>query len=185
LELGYEIEELPCIFVAAILVGVGVHAIANDATRNPSEATHVSRSRVGAPFNMLLDLTDDQKSKIKEIRAEASEQEKQIRQKEMDDITALLTDDQKKELSDMQAKEAAEKKAGSAERRAKNATVKRPTSSATLLMCSQRAARCGFASNSRTSSKFAIPRPHELNTSARLFAGKPSQLRIQSFPARF
>jgi Spy/CpxP family protein refolding chaperone len=86
---------------------------------------------------MLLDLTDDQKSKIKEIRAEASEQEKQIRQKEMDDITALLTDDQKKELSDMQAKEAAEKKAGSAERRAKNATVKRPTSSATLLMCSQ------------------------------------------------
>jgi Spy/CpxP family protein refolding chaperone len=108
------------ILVASILVGVCVHAIADDAATQPSEESHTSRSRVGAPFNMLQDLTDDQKSKIKEIRAEASEQEKQIRQKEMDDITALLTDDQKKELSDMQAKEAAEKKAGSAERRAKN-----------------------------------------------------------------
>jgi hypothetical protein len=58
---------------------VGVHAIADDATTNPSVETHVSRSRVGAPFNMLHDLTDDQKLKVKEIRAEASEQEKQIR----------------------------------------------------------------------------------------------------------
>jgi len=104
---------------ATILIGVGVHAIADDATTNPSEESHASRSHVGAPFNMLQDLTDDQKSKIKEIRSEASEQEKQIRQKELDDITALLTDDQKKELSDLEAKEAVEKKAGSAERRAK------------------------------------------------------------------
>jgi Spy/CpxP family protein refolding chaperone len=107
------------ILIATILIGVSMHAIADDATTIPSDESHASRSRVGSPFNKLQDLTDDQKAKIKEIRSEASEQEKQIRQKEMDDITALLTDDQKKELSDIEAKDAIERKAGSAERRAK------------------------------------------------------------------
>ncbi|MGD0540824.1 MAG: hypothetical protein ABSB33_04820 [Tepidisphaeraceae bacterium] len=107
------------ILVAAILIGVGVRAIADDATTNPSDDMRASRMRVGAPFNKLTDLTEDQRAKIKDIRAAASEQERQIRQKEHDDIVALLTDDQKKELSDIEAKEAAEKKAESTERRAK------------------------------------------------------------------
>ena|ERR1700722_3787682 len=107
------------ILVASILISVGVHAIADDATTNPSDESHAPRTRIGSPFNKLQDLTDDQKTKIKEIREEALQQEKQIRQKELDDITALLTDDQKKELSDMEAKDAVEKKASEAERRAK------------------------------------------------------------------
>jgi Spy/CpxP family protein refolding chaperone len=107
------------ILVAVVLVGVGVHAVADDATTNPSDESHAPRARIGSPFNKLDDLTDDQKAKIKDIRTEALEQEKQIRDKETSDIMALLTDDQKKELSDMEAKEAAEKKADSAERRAK------------------------------------------------------------------
>lgn len=107
------------ILVATIAIGFCVHAIADDATTNPSEESHMARTRVGSPFNKLSDLSDDQKSKIKEIREAASEQEKEIRQKETDDITAVLTDDQKKELSDIESKEAIDKKAASAERRAK------------------------------------------------------------------
>ncbi len=107
------------ILVAVILIGVGVRAIADDATTKPSDESRASHMRVGAPFNKLTDLTEDQKAKIKDIRAEAAEQERQIRQKEYDDTVAVLTDDQKKELSDIEAKEAAEKKASSAERRAK------------------------------------------------------------------
>ncbi len=68
------------ILVATLLIGFSVRAIADDATTMPSEESHASRSRIGSPFNKLSDLTDDQKTKIKEIRAEASEQEKQIRQ---------------------------------------------------------------------------------------------------------
>jgi Spy/CpxP family protein refolding chaperone len=105
---------------AAILIGAGVSAIADDATTQPSSETHTStRSRIIEPFNRLPDLTDDQKDKIKSIHAQAMEQEREIRQKETDDIMALLTDDQKKELTDMEAKQAAAKKADAAERRAK------------------------------------------------------------------
>jgi Spy/CpxP family protein refolding chaperone len=105
---------------AAILVGAGVMAIADSATTNPSPESHTSiRSRVIAPFNRLPDLTEDQKNSIREIHLQALEQERQIRQKETDDIMALLTVDQKNELTDMEARDAAAKKAGSAERRAK------------------------------------------------------------------
>ncbi|HEY1922944.1 MAG TPA: hypothetical protein VGG44_09370 [Tepidisphaeraceae bacterium] len=107
------------ILVATVAIGFGVHAIADDATTKPSDESPTPRTHIGSPYNKLADLTDDQKAKIKEIREAASEQEKQIRQKETDDITALLTDDQKKELSDLEAKEAMDKKAASAERRAK------------------------------------------------------------------
>lgn len=107
-------------FAAVVLVGVGVIAIADDATTNPSTEIRTStRSRIVAPFNQLTDLTDDQKDKIRDIHAQAIEQERQLRQKEQDDMMAVLTDDQKKELTDLEAKLAAEKKAGSAERRAK------------------------------------------------------------------
>ena len=108
------------ILAGVALLGFGIRVIADDATTNPSPEAKPTRSRLVAPFNMLSDLTDDQKMKIREIHAETLVQEKEIRQKEQDQITALLTDDQKKELDDLQAKAAAEKKVGAAEKRAKS-----------------------------------------------------------------
>ncbi len=105
---------------AAVLVGACMIAIADDSTTQPSPEMRTStRSRVIAPFSHLTDLTDDQKTQLKDIHARTMEQEDQLRQKERDEMMAVLTDDQKKELTDLEAKMAAEKKASSAERRAK------------------------------------------------------------------
>ncbi|MGA2440265.1 MAG: hypothetical protein ABSH08_04870 [Tepidisphaeraceae bacterium] len=106
----------------ATLLAVAVAAIAQDATTQPAavEPSTPTRAHVIAPFNKLSDLTDDQKAKIREIHTEILDEEKQIHQKEHDEITALLTDDQKKELEDIEARLAAERKAGTAERRAQS-----------------------------------------------------------------
>jgi Spy/CpxP family protein refolding chaperone len=107
--------------VAALLLGVGLTAIAEDATTNPSgdepKSTHV---RVPAPYNLLSDLSDDQEAKIKDIHADILDQERQLKEKEHDEIAAVLTDDQKKEVTDLESKAALEKKAETEERRAKS-----------------------------------------------------------------
>jgi Spy/CpxP family protein refolding chaperone len=108
-------------FAAALLLGIAVVAIADDATTMPSAPApkSSSRSRITAPYNLLPDLTDEQKTKIKEIHAGILEEEKQLKQKEHDAIAEILTDDQKKELEDLVSKSTLEKKATEAERRAK------------------------------------------------------------------
>ena len=107
--------------MAALLLGAGVAAIAQEATTNPSpeEPRSSSHVRIPAPYNLLSDLSDDQQSKIKDIHSEILDEQKQLRQKEHDEIDAVLTDDQKKEMDDMVSKAALEKKAAEEERRAK------------------------------------------------------------------
>lgn len=107
---------------AVALLGLGIRAIADDATTNPSEAepNAAPHGHIVAPFNLLPDLTDDQKSKIHDIHAEYLDQEKQLKQKQYDDIDAILTDDQKKELDDLMSKDAVEKKAEEIEKRAQS-----------------------------------------------------------------
>ncbi len=112
--------------VAALLLGMGVAAIAQDATTNassdePKPAPHV---RIPAPYNLLPDLSDDQQSKIKDIHSEILEEQKALKQKEHDEIADVLTDDQKKELDDLVTKAALEKKASEEERRAKEEAEK-------------------------------------------------------------
>jgi Spy/CpxP family protein refolding chaperone len=109
-------------FACATLLGLTVVAIAQDATTQPAgeEQKASTHSHIVAPFNKLSDLTDDQKSKIRDIHTEILDEEKQLHQKEHDEITAVLTDDQKKELEDIEARMAAEKKAGTEERRAQS-----------------------------------------------------------------
>jgi hypothetical protein len=102
------------------LLGFAIRAIADDTATTPPAAPKSSHSRIVAPFNLLTDLTDDQKSKIRDIHSEILDEEKQLRQKEHDQVMAVLTDDQKKELEDIESKAAAEKKAGEAEKRAKS-----------------------------------------------------------------
>jgi Spy/CpxP family protein refolding chaperone len=112
--------------VAALCLAAIVTAIAQDATTMPSqtEEHHMTHTRIIAPFNLLTDLTDDQKMKIADIHRDELSQERALRQKEQDDVRALLSDDQKKELDDLQARTAAERKAAEEERRAKTAQEK-------------------------------------------------------------
>jgi hypothetical protein len=106
-------------FACAGLLAVAVSVLADDAATQPSAAEpKTSHSHIVAPFNLLSDLTDDQKSQIRAIHSEILAEEKQLHDKEHDEIAALLTDDQKKELEDVEARTAAEKKASSAEHRA-------------------------------------------------------------------
>jgi Spy/CpxP family protein refolding chaperone len=55
--------------------------------------------RLEQPYKLIPDLTDDQKVQIAEIHKKANEDVKAIRDKEDDDIRAILTDDQKAELN--------------------------------------------------------------------------------------
>lgn len=107
--------------VSAVLLGIGAAAIAQDAATNPSgdQPKTTSHARMPAPYNGLSDLTDDQQAKIKDIHSEILDEQKQLRQKEHDEIDAVLTDDQKKELADIESKSALERKASEEARRAK------------------------------------------------------------------
>lgn len=75
--------------------------------------------KVDAPYNLLTDLTDDQKAKIIAIHTATLDAEKKLKDQETTDITALLTDDQKKELVAAEAKLKEERKAEMEARRAK------------------------------------------------------------------
>jgi hypothetical protein len=105
----------------AVLVACGVCVLADDATTQvsaPEPQVAGLHSRIVAPFNLLSDLSDDQKAQIRAIHAETIAEEKALRDKEHDEIFALLSDDQKKELQDVESKTEAQKKADSAQRRA-------------------------------------------------------------------
>lgn len=65
------------ILAGVTLLGLGIRAVADDATTNPStpepKTTH---SRIVAPFNLLPDLTDDQKDKIRDIHSQTLDAER-------------------------------------------------------------------------------------------------------------
>src|SRR5215472_6520947 len=107
-------------FASLALLGFAIRAIADDTTTAAPAEQKSSHRGIVAPFSLLTDLSDDQKTKIREIHAGILEEEKLLRQKEHDEVIAVLTDDQKKELDDMVSKAAAQKKADEAEKRAKS-----------------------------------------------------------------
>ena len=88
-------------------------------TTEPSKHTGI---RLEQPYSKISDLTDDEKAKIEEIHKKALAELKAIRDKEDEDIRAVLTDDQKTELDkilaekrDKAAEKAKEKKAAATE----------------------------------------------------------------------
>jgi Spy/CpxP family protein refolding chaperone len=111
------------------LAGASLMAVADDATTqpvpdattqpSPTEEIHGRHHKIPEPFNLLTDLTDDQKAQIAKIHKDTMEQEKELRDQERDSIMAVLTDDQRKELDDAEAKESLEKKANEEETRAR------------------------------------------------------------------
>ncbi|MGA3068132.1 MAG: hypothetical protein ABSF29_14910 [Tepidisphaeraceae bacterium] len=111
--------------IAAFLIVfacAGLRALADSAATQPStddeaampEAMHSRHHKIPAPFNLLTDLTDDQKSQIVKIHNEELDQERALRAQEHDNIMALLSDDQKKELVDAIAQKILDRKADQA-----------------------------------------------------------------------
>ena|SRR5580658_7853426 len=119
-------NSLPAFACAALFAAV-VAVSADVSTTQPSDSqTKITgtRSRIVAPFNLLTDLTDDQKSQIRAIHSQTLLEEKELHDKERDEITAILTENQKKELEEIEARTSADKKAAAAQRRADSAEKK-------------------------------------------------------------
>jgi hypothetical protein len=102
-----------------VLAGIGIRAIAQQAPSNSGQSP--TAERLFEPYNMLTDLTPDQKIKIEAIHKTELEQEAELKAKEKTDILALLSDDQKKELDAAIAKREADSKARQLNRRADEA----------------------------------------------------------------
>jgi hypothetical protein len=96
-------------WLVAVLAVAGSFAMvrADDATppatptTQPSPDTDAPRAKVRLfkPYSLLSDLTDDQKAQIAAIHKTYNEALAALKQKQTDDIAAILTDDQKKELA--------------------------------------------------------------------------------------
>jgi hypothetical protein len=90
--------------VAVLATVVIVHAA--EPTTKPSAAG----GRLFAPYSKMASLTDEQRTKIREIHRKMLADIREIERKQSEEIAALLNDDQKKEMRELEAKEAAGKK---------------------------------------------------------------------------
>jgi Spy/CpxP family protein refolding chaperone len=82
-------------------------------TTMPAAATTKPAARVRGlvkPWSELKSLTQQQQQQIAKLHEDALAQEGKIEEKEHDDITALLTPEQKAELADLEAKDKAARK---------------------------------------------------------------------------
>jgi hypothetical protein len=81
------------------------------ATEKPAKksSSAAKAPRLFKPWSDMSSLSDDQKTKIADIRKKSNEERKQIEQREHDAIMALLNDDQKAEAEKLTA---ATKKSG-------------------------------------------------------------------------
>ena len=93
-----------CVMLLAGLVTVR----AEDAAKPKKDKA--ASAKLVKPWSDLKDLSEEQKTKIREIHAKALDEIKAIKEKENADITALLTDAQKDEVKSIAEKEKAEKK---------------------------------------------------------------------------
>src|SRR3954463_13283686 len=96
--------------IALFALALVVHAA--EPTTKPSAAG----GRLFAPYSKMTSLTDEQRTKIRDIHRKALADIREIERKQSEEIAALLNDDQKKEMHELEAKEAATaKKAGKTE----------------------------------------------------------------------
>jgi Spy/CpxP family protein refolding chaperone len=111
---------------AALVFASGSLLLADDAVKpampaapatQPVDAKAMKPKKLVEPWNLLKTLTPDQVATISKIHGEALEQERKIRDKERDDIIALLTPQQLTELKVAEAKKTAEAKERNAEKK--------------------------------------------------------------------
>jgi Spy/CpxP family protein refolding chaperone len=106
---------------AAAMLMSTTYLIADEPTTPTTVPTAASlklgkKSKLDKPWSELKTLTPEQTDKIEKIHADALEQEKKIKEKEMDDIAALLTPAQVEEYKAVEAKDKVEQKEKSAEK---------------------------------------------------------------------
>lgn len=89
---------------ASMIVGSTALVVAQEAAAPSPAAVEPTRVRLPRAYAQLTGLTDDQKSKILDIREKADKQIEAIRAQENDDMQAVLTDAQKEELKTVEAK---------------------------------------------------------------------------------
>ncbi len=86
-------------------------ATTKPAATRPAAGGRAARKRgLVKPWSEMTTLTPQQQDQIAKIHEDATDQEKKVREKEQDDITALLTPDQRAELADMDNKAKADRK---------------------------------------------------------------------------
>src|SRR5437762_3374213 len=90
------------VVACALLVGAFVTVRAADeakpaADSAKSDSAAKGSGRLNQPLSKMTSLSDDQKTKIKEIHAKTLDEIKAIHDKENTEIMALLSDDQKAE----------------------------------------------------------------------------------------
>jgi hypothetical protein len=96
-----------------LMIGLGLTAVAQQMPATPAEPDTTAaevKGRVIAPYNLLKDLTDDEKSKIISIHQAELDAQKALVAKEKVDILAVLTEAQRVELSEAINKQDAIKK---------------------------------------------------------------------------
>jgi len=118
--------------VAMGMLSVGIMVARADGDKKPGDSSTTKEShrhvKVDLPYNLLPDLTEDQKEKIIAIHTTELDAEKKLKEQEKTDIMALLTDAQKTELVDLEAKHKAELEAKRADKaKEKNAPTTQPT----------------------------------------------------------
>ena len=99
--------------VCAVLLAAMVVARAQET--DGAEKKAARQARLVLPWTKLSNLTDEQKTQIREIHGKALAEIKAIRQREEAEIMALLTEDQKTQLAALKEAQAAERKAKAAE----------------------------------------------------------------------
>jgi Spy/CpxP family protein refolding chaperone len=97
-----------CLGIAMCAVALMVHAAPT--TKPSSPTTRPAGARLFGPYEKLTSLTSEQRDKIHEIRRKYLADVHDLEHKQTEDITALLSDDQKKELQEIEEKTTAEAK---------------------------------------------------------------------------
>ena len=107
------------VVACALLVGAFVTVRAADEAKPAADSAKsdsgASKARLTQPWSKMSSLSDDQKTKIKEIHAKTLDEIKAIHDKENAEIMTLLSDDQKAEAKTLLEQSMANRKTRSAD----------------------------------------------------------------------
>ena len=123
---------LAAVVGGAVLAADGATAQVGAMPSTQPSATTRPAGKVGRhrklpkPYADMKSLTPQQQEQILKIHEDALDQENKVREKEKDDVSALLTPEQQAELSDVQGKEKQDRKATPTRRKRGDAATTMP-----------------------------------------------------------
>ena len=105
------IKSFSVLLVMTLALGVVAFAEEKAADQAAAEKSAAKKVRLTKPWSQLDTLSEDQRQKIADIHAKAVADIKAIQQREREEITALLTDEQKAQVEELAAQDKAKRKA--------------------------------------------------------------------------